>query len=96
MNNNHAEKTALVAQQSSMILDAHLNYLKEELDADEFQLACKTFGKAMGEIYFQILEPIWKKYPELLPEKMGGKYKVDNAMYNELSLVVKKYVYKNS
>lgn len=96
MKNETAEKTALIAQQSSMILDSHLNYLKEVLDEEEFEDICKRFGKVMGEAYFQILDPIWKAHPDLLPEKMGGKYKVDENIYLEFQSLVKKYVYKNS
>ena len=90
-----AEKTALIAQQSSIILDSHLNYLKEVLDEDEFKVMCKKVGKVMGEAYFQILDPIWKEFPELLPEQMGGNYKVDKGMHKDFQELVKKYAYKN-
>lgn len=91
-----AEKTTLIVQQSSMILDSHLNYLKEVLDEDEFKVMCKKVGKVMGEAYFQILDPIWKEFPELLPKQMGGNYRVDENMHQEFQGLVKKYAYKNS
>ena len=66
-----AEITASVAMQSSFVLDSYLNHLKEQLDAEEFSEVCQKFGKAMSETCFQILEPIWVQYHELLPEKIG-------------------------
>ncbi len=91
MNRQIAEKTALVAQQSSMLLDSHLRDLQEVMSKAEFKATCQKFGKAMGEIYLQLLDPIWKEHPDLLPEKMGGSYKVNETMYKELYEVVQKY-----
>ncbi len=80
-----AEKTASVAMQSSFVLDSYLIYLKQQLEAEEFSEVCQKFGKAMSETYFQILEPIWAQYPELLPEKMGGTYKTKEEHYLKIS-----------
>ncbi len=91
MNKKIAEKTALVAQMSSMILDAQLRELKEVLDEEEFKALAKKFAKPMGYIYFELLSPIWDEYPELLPDKMGGSYKINDEMYRELQEVVQKY-----
>lgn len=96
MDKKIAEKTALVAHQSSMLLDAHLKNLQEVLEKEEFSLLCRKFGNAMGEIYFQLLEPIYKEHPDLLPEKMGGPYKTNDSMYKELSKVVSKYASPSS
>lgn len=91
MNKEIAEKTALVAQISSMILDVQLRELKDILDETEFKEISKKFSKPMGYIYFELLAPIWDEYPELLPDKMGGSYMTNEDMYNELQSVVQKY-----
>ncbi len=91
MNKEIAEKTALVAQVSSMILDIQLRELKDVLDDMEFKELSKKFAKPMGYIYYEILAPIWDEYPELLPDKMGGEYIISEEMYNELQTVVQKY-----
>jgi len=91
MNKKMAKKTACVVQISSMILDAQLRELKDVLDETEFKELSKRFAKPMGYIYYEILAPIWDEYPELLPEKLGGSYKINDDMYHEMQLLVKKY-----
>lgn len=74
--------------QSSFVLDSYLNYLKQHLEAEEYSEVCQKFGKVMSETYFQILEPIWVEYPELLPEKMWGSYKTNDEHYLKISNLV--------
>jgi len=87
-----AEKTALIGQQVSMILDSHLGDIQDSVETNEFKELCQKVGKVMGEVYFQLLDPIWKEHPELLPEKMGGNYKINESMYKELYEVIQKHV----
>ncbi len=91
MNKKIAEKTVRVAQMSSMILDAQLRELKDVLDETEFKELSKRFAKPMGYIYYEILAPIWDEYSELLPDKLGDSYKINDEMYHEVQLLVKKY-----
>ncbi|HEY3699071.1 MAG TPA: hypothetical protein VGK97_07050 [Spongiibacteraceae bacterium] len=84
MNQEIAERIASVVTQSSFILDSFLNELRGKLSPDEFSEYCKKFGKVMGEAYIEILAPIWKQYPELLPKKMGGKYNFSDEIYKNI------------
>ena len=88
MNRELAEKIASVATQSSSVLDSFLYELKDQLEPAEYKLYCQKFGKIMGETLFQVLNPIWKEYPDLLPEKMGGTYKTNDEHYKNIYKLV--------
>jgi len=51
----------------------------------------------MGEIYTEVLRPLWAEYPELLPKGMdGGEYIVNEQMYQDILEVLQKYAAINS
>ena len=75
MDRELAEKTMIVALQSSALLNQYLEILQENLEPEEFKQYTRKVGKVMGETLIEILNPIWKEYPELLPVEMDGKYK---------------------
>jgi len=35
----------------------------------------------MGEICLELEGPLWKRFPELKPEPLGGPYIIDPAIY---------------
>ena len=97
MNKDTAEKTSLAMQMASCIVDNHLRNLQEVLTQDEFNEYAQKTGKIMGEIYVQVLRPLWEEFPELLPDKMdGGEYVVDENMYKDILEVLQKYASINS
>jgi hypothetical protein len=84
MDKQSAEATLISALKASYILDKQLSYLKPKCGADEFSAICKNFGKCLGEIYFQIIEPITREHPDLKPRKLGGTYDVDENIYRDI------------
>ena len=49
-------------------VDAALSRIAPDLDTAELSAAKQAVGRVMGEILFQITEPILKVHPELLPD----------------------------
>jgi hypothetical protein len=35
---------------------------------DEFKRLRESIGRAMGAVYFEILEPTWQEHPDLIPK----------------------------
>ena len=91
-----AEKTALIVQQSNAVLNQCLMDLHGVLDKNEYKEYCQKIGKVMGEIYCEILRPLWKEHPELLPSEMDGKYEVDQAIFKNIYEIASKQASKNS
>ena len=96
MNKEIAEKTTLAMQMASCVVDSHLRNLQEVLDKNEFREYAQKTGKIMGEIYTEVLRPLWVEYPELLPKQMEGEYVVDEQMYQDILEVLNKYAAVNS
>jgi hypothetical protein len=48
-------------------LDSSVALVQAKCDADEFQRYRRIIGKVMGEIFVEIQEPLYNKYPELTP-----------------------------
>lgn len=97
MNREIAEKTTLAMQMASCVVDNHLRNLQDTLDKEEFSVYAQKTGKIMGEIYTEVLRPLWAEYPELLPKGMdGGEYIVDEQMYQDILEVLQKYAAINS
>lgn len=97
MNKEVAEKTTLAMQMASCVVDNHLRNLQEVLDKEEFSEYAQKTGKIMGEIYTEVLRPLWTEYPELLPKQMdGGEYIVNEQMYKDILEVLNKYATINS
>jgi hypothetical protein len=55
-------------------VSGELNELLLEIQAcepeEEFKRLRSTIGRAMGAIYFEILEPTWQEHPTLIPDDL--------------------------
>ena len=91
-----AEKTILAMQMASCVMDNHLQNLEGALDKKEFREYAQKTGKIMGEIYTEVLRPLWVEHPEFLPKQMQGEYVVNEQMYKDILEVLNKYAAINS
>ncbi len=85
-----AEKITLMFQASTSILDSLLCELNEQLSPDEFQICAEKFGKIIDYSFAQVLDPLWRDHPDLLPEKLGGTYKINSELFREIYQQAKK------
>lgn len=53
-------------------LDASVKLVMDDLDAVEFAAYRDSVGNLMGQIYCDVLSPIFKQYPQLTPDKLRG------------------------
>ena len=90
MDKDTAEKTSLIVQQSNAVLNQYLMDLQDNLDKKEYKEYCHKFGKVMGEIYCEILRPLWEEYPELLPKGMEGTYEIDQKIFKNIYEIASK------
>ena len=73
MNKEIAEKTTLAMQMASCLVDNHLRSLQDVLDKEEFNEYTKKTGKIMGDIYIEVLRPLWAEYPEFIAKANGRR-----------------------
>lgn len=86
-----AEKTSLAMQMASTLVNCHLDNLRDVLSKEEFSEYAQKTGKVMGEIYIEVLRPLWEEHPELLPKQMKGEYVVNEQMQKDILMVLNKH-----
>jgi hypothetical protein len=79
MNLQLSEETSLLALGLNAALDQHLLKLQTHLPKDEFDAVRLRFGYAMAGL-LDIVNPIYKEHPSLLPVQMDGTYVVSDAL----------------
>ncbi len=57
---------------TSARLDDSVRLVGEGADQEEASTYRKAVGRVMGQIYCDILRPIYDQYPALTPTKLGG------------------------
>ena len=73
-----SEETSLLALGLNNALNQLLTKLHEHLTAEEFDTVRLRFAHAMSGL-LDIVNPIYKEHPSLLPVQMDGSYVVSDA-----------------
>jgi len=81
MEKDLAEETSLLALKISATLDSHLRKLQQHCSPKEFEKMRQGVGFVTCYLCTDVMDPIWKMYPELRPEEMDGSYKVPPHVY---------------
>ena len=59
-----------LVREASGLLDRSTGVALEEFSSQAFESYRYEIGQILGEIYFTVLDDLWKEFPELLPESM--------------------------
>ena len=54
------------------MLDRIVSVAQDELSEEDFKECRRSVGAVMGEIYFEFLEDLWRRFPQLQPPGMRG------------------------
>ena len=61
-------------------LGAHLNqsaaFVQDHDSEENFLKSRKVVGELMGQLFCDALQPLWQRFPELLPDYLDGPYQV--------------------
>jgi hypothetical protein len=71
-----AEEASLLAIRIGADLNRHLIKLQSQLDPAEFKRYRSGFGKVLGELLMEVVNPLYAEHPDLKPEQMGGTYQL--------------------
>lgn len=91
MDKIQSEKTMIVGLAIGSMLDTHLSLMQNLLSEEDFNELRSKIGQCMGVIHFEILDPIWKSNPDLLPEFMDGSYKLNDTFQKKASEMCKQF-----
>ena len=65
-------------------LDQSATFVKDKDSTEDWDKYRRAVGKAMGEIYLELEEPLWRRFPNLKPENLGGTYKVSRKIFEPM------------
>ena len=74
-----AEETSLLMIRLSTQLNEQLRRIQSASSDEEFQRYRQGFGRIMGNMLTEVLNPIYAEHPSLKPEAMGGAYRVPHS-----------------
>ena len=72
MNKKEAEDLSVLLMQVSGKLDQSVHFVMDKDTKVNFESYRSNAGKVMGEIFLEMLQPLWARYPELTPKEMDG------------------------
>ena len=73
-----AEKLSVLMMRIVAQLDQSTAYVRDHCTSKEFEAYRRVAGQVMGTIYVDIEEKLWAEHPQLRPESLGGRYRVDD------------------
>ena len=82
MNRDEAEQLSILYLQLVSKLNQSAEFVRDTDTKENWKSYCQAVGKAMGVIISELEEPLWKRFPELEPEELGGPYKIDSEIHD--------------
>lgn len=76
-----AEKISVLLMQINASLNQSVRFVMDKDSEDNFKSYRLATGKIIGDLYVDLLRPLWDRFPELLPEQMEGSYIVNKEIY---------------
>ncbi|WP_157959166.1 hypothetical protein [Marinomonas shanghaiensis] len=81
MNKTEAEELSILLMQVSGKLDQSVRFVMDKDTKENFESYRSSAGKVMGELFLEMLQPLWVRYPELRPKEMDGIYEVNPQIH---------------
>ncbi|WP_333681388.1 hypothetical protein [Dyella sp.] len=84
MTKDEAEQLSIALMQIVGILDQSIMFVRDKDDEANGLQYRRAAGKVMAGIFMNLEEPLWERFPELRPRRMGGPYRVSPEIYEPL------------
>lgn len=81
MTEQEAEELSTALLRVSGLLNQSAAFVRDKDSKENWDIYRKAVGRAMGEVYLELADPLWKKFPHLKPEGLGGPYKVNPKIH---------------
>ena len=77
MTEQEAEQLSIALMRVVGLLNQTAAFVKDKDNKEHWDIYRQAVGKAMGEVCLELEEPLWKRFPNLKPETLGGPFKVN-------------------
>lgn len=81
MTTEEAEKLSIALMQVMGRLDETASFVRDKDDKAAWDQYRHAVGRAMATVALDLAEPLWRRFPELKPESLGGPCKRDPQIY---------------
>jgi len=81
MNSSQAKELSHLLARVGGLLNQSVAFVQDH-DEEAYFLEYRTVvGKLMGEMFLDAMQPLYRRFPELLPDYLGGPYKIPESVY---------------
>lgn len=76
-----AKELSHLLERVGALLDQSAGFVRDHDSEAHFIEYRTVIGKLMGDMLLDAMSPIYKRFPELLPDYLGGPYKIPESVY---------------
>jgi hypothetical protein len=66
------------------LLNQSAAFVRDHDTEENFIEYRSVIGKLMGDLFLDAMTPLHKRFPDLLPDYLGGPYKIPDAAYEPI------------
>lgn len=81
MTEDEAEKLCIALAQANALLNQSAAFVQDHDNKEHWDDYRHEVGKVMGAIYLDLAKPLYERFPNLLPDFLGGEYKYDSNIF---------------
>ena len=81
MTPSEAKELSHLLARVAALLDQSVAFVRDHDSEADFIEYRAVVGKLMGDMFLDAMTPLYKRFPELLPDYLGGPYKIPDSVY---------------
>ena len=81
MNSSQAQELSHLWCRISGHLDQSVAFVQDNDEENNYLEYRAVVGKLMGDLFCDAMQPLYKRFPELLPDYLGGPHTVPESVY---------------
>ena len=82
MTPSEAKELSHLLARVGALLDQSAGFVRDHDSEANFIEYRTVIGKLMGDMFLDAMTPLYKRFPELLPDYLGGPYKIPESVYS--------------
>ena len=80
MNSSQAQELSHLWCHISGLLDQSVAFVQDNDEEKNYLEYRMVVGKLMGDLFCDAMQPLYKRFPELLPDYLGGPHKIPESV----------------
>lgn len=81
MNSSQAQELSHLLSRIGGYLNQSVAFVQDNDDENHFLEYRTAVGKLMGDLITDAMQPLYRRFPELLPDYLGGPHKIPESVY---------------